>query len=739
MESPICGVVEGRIRHRNISEGPVQTSQISAVGILVSSDVVFNNMNQFPCIISSRVMFLRGQNGIAIRCEAPSAILDSSATGSGERCEAPVSKLRALPFRSFPHHLLGVLVCVRHFGIYEKGIQEKHRGAGRSTSCSVILVEQNRQAKALSFLLSFLGQKHGLDVGQDITLCDRQARQQLVQLLVVADGKLEVPFCYRGLHSSLIRALQLPGIPSQQPNIPEYLPQHAPHSCPCAVACGFARLRTACDNRAEHLPHQRHRGENPRPSGYKSTTLPLSYEGKATTYSHQSTGIKGRRKREIPRISANQQHRPARLPLCNRAGFPPTKGSRRLSFCVSILELSAVLYRNHISHIMQRTKVTEHVSLLVSHQGEQRSTPGRVTPVFSHVGIVPDDAADRRDFSEISRFPRPFIPVLLHTHRLSIPRRRAVPPPPPTRGGEVEPNLCTPLDLRLSIPPPPLIRSDTPLGGDAITGGGIFFAFFSAWKAHLRTDYFLGFEGGLSFYTPPSPNGKLRTHCHVQFMQGDTLKNRIKNCKESAFESHQVMPSIPPATSVGTDPTDDCDKTVSAKEGVSAANVDEDNHDFLDALTHPSTTFAATSDMEKAADVKNALGVTAEHFRVRSTIPSRAEDCRARPSPAEASQAPSRPAAQLPFKVLGILHSSHQGEPGSIPGRVTPGFSHMGIIPDDAAGRPVFSGTSRFPNHLIPVLLHNHPQSPSSTLKLSLIRAAQIFSSTHPDPTQPNI
>ncbi|KAJ8898382.1 hypothetical protein PR048_003742 [Dryococelus australis] len=37
-----------------------------------------------------------------------------------------------------------------------------------------------------------------------------------------------------------------------------------------------------CDNRAEHLPPQRHRGANPRPSDYKSATLPLSYEGSTT-------------------------------------------------------------------------------------------------------------------------------------------------------------------------------------------------------------------------------------------------------------------------------------------------------------------------------------------------------------------------------------------------------------------------------------------------------------------------
>ncbi|KAJ8868913.1 hypothetical protein PR048_030454 [Dryococelus australis] len=43
------------------------------------------------------------------------------------------------------------------------------------------------------------------------------------------------------------------------------------------------------------------------------------------------------------------------------------------------------------------------------------------------------------------------------------------------------------------------------------------------------------------------------------------------------------------------------------------------------------------------------------------------------------------------------LLASHVGEPGSIPDGVTPGFSPVGIVPGDATGRRVFSGTSRFP------------------------------------------
>ncbi|KAJ8885868.1 hypothetical protein PR048_012074, partial [Dryococelus australis] len=58
--------------------------------------------------------------------------------------------------------------------------------------------------------------------------------------------------------------------------------------------------------------------------------------------------------------------------------------------------------------------------------------------------------------------------------------------------------------------------------------------------------------------------------------------------------------------------------------------------------------------------------------------------------------------------------TTHLGEPGS------------GIVPDDAAGRRVFSGISSLPHPFVPALLRSHLISPSSTLKTSLLRAAQI-------------
>ncbi|KAJ8870573.1 hypothetical protein PR048_029596 [Dryococelus australis] len=59
------------------------------------------------------------------------------------------------------------------------------------------------------------------------------------------------------------------------------------------------------------------------------------------------------------------------------------------------------------------------------------------------------------------------------------------------------------------------------------------------------------------------------------------------------------------------------------------------------------------------------------------------------------------------LRKVGLL-ASHQGEPVSLPGWVTPGFSHVGIESDDSAGRRVLSGISHFPRTCIPALLHTH-------------------------------
>ncbi|KAJ8876980.1 hypothetical protein PR048_021432 [Dryococelus australis] len=76
------------------------------------------------------------------------------------------------------------------------------------------------------------------------------------------------------------------------------------------------------------------------------------------------------------------------------------------------------------------------------------------------------------------------------------------------------------------------------------------------------------------------------------------------------------------------------------------------------------------------------------------------------------------------------LLSAHHGEQGSILGGVAAGFSHVGIMSDDAVGRQVFSGICSFPRPYIPALLYTHLASPASALKTLMLRAAQIYSFT---------
>ncbi|KAJ8881993.1 hypothetical protein PR048_018481 [Dryococelus australis] len=67
------------------------------------------------------------------------------------------------------------------------------------------------------------------------------------------------------------------------------------------------------------------------------------------------------------------------------------------------------------------------------------------------------------------------------------------------------------------------------------------------------------------------------------------------------------------------------------------------------------------------------------------------------------------------------LLAPYQGDPGLIPGGSAPGFIAFG------------NRISRFPHRCIPALLHTRLASPSSALKTSTLRAAQISSLTHSD------
>ncbi|KAJ8895088.1 hypothetical protein PR048_000413 [Dryococelus australis] len=72
------------------------------------------------------------------------------------------------------------------------------------------------------------------------------------------------------------------------------------------------------------------------------------------------------------------------------------------------------------------------------------------------------------------------------------------------------------------------------------------------------------------------------------------------------------------------------------------------------------------------------------------------------------------------------LLASHQGEPGSNPDEVAPGFPRVGNRARQCHWSMSFLGDLPFPLPFIPALLHNHLASASSALKTSMLRAAQV-------------
>ncbi|KAJ8871242.1 hypothetical protein PR048_027548 [Dryococelus australis] len=101
-----------------------------------------------------------------------------------------------------------------------------------------------------------------------------------------------------------------------------------------------------------------------------------------------------------------------RLDACRRTARPPSLGVLLAQCHDDKHPVRSVSSRN----ICHTRPAWPAVNLLAFHQGKPGSIPGRATPGHSHAGIVLDDAACRRVFSGISRFPRLFIPTLLHTH-----------------------------------------------------------------------------------------------------------------------------------------------------------------------------------------------------------------------------------------------------------------------------------------------------------------------------------
>ncbi|KAJ8885687.1 hypothetical protein PR048_011885 [Dryococelus australis] len=91
---------------------------------------------------------------------------------------------------------------------------------------------------------------------------------------------------------------------------------------------------------------------------------------------------------------------------------------------------------------------------------------------------------------------------------------------------------------------------------------------------------------------------------------------------------------------------------------------------------------------------------------------------------------PSSLIAHLPWtpepRAAVVYSPPTQANRASTPGEANRGPSHVGNVVDDAACRQVFSGFSHFPHPYISALFHTHFASPTSALKTSMLRSAQI-------------
>ncbi|KAJ8868938.1 hypothetical protein PR048_030479 [Dryococelus australis] len=318
------------------------------------------------------------------------------------------------------------------------------------------------------------------------------------------------------------------------------------------------------------------------------------------------------------------------------------------------------------------------VRLLASHLGESGSSPGGVVPGFSHVGIVPDDAAGGRAFSRVSRFLRPYIPALLDTRLTSSSLAlKASTTDEGDRGMEQRRNerAGETGDRRENPPTNGIVRHDS----------------------HLRKVTRPGIE-------PGGGAGALLPHRGYAYDHCTTL------CEGQ--DGGKVRPNLTWARCPLTS-----EVTIATERGVAWRGV------------------AATWDENKGVTWR--ASVRAE-LLVRLATPSRTAGSGHPPrsgyyggftrSKARSIEAVHRLSGRgTSINTKYWLDYSHATEANRVrfPTELLPQSSHAEIVPDDAASRRVFSEIHRFPSSCIRALLHTHLASPSSALKASVLTGAQ--------------
>ncbi|KAJ8875899.1 hypothetical protein PR048_023806 [Dryococelus australis] len=280
------------------------------------------------------------------------------------------------------------------------------------------------------------------------------------------------------------------------------------------------------------------------------------------------------------------------------------------------------------------------VGLIAFHLGQPGSIPGWVAPGYSHVGNRAGRCRWSTGFLRISRFPRPSVPALLHTH-FTLP------------SSVIKKFFCI---FELVV--------------------------FVSWLVKVRTNEGLWTSRTARGTLPPrnllQPYGRFRIvglTCNITIKLGKTPIST----KDSYSEYDIKLPRS------------FFDEFIYEKLG---------NQEIFGSLSRVSTTIrgkfwhvAFSCQMIPSAPEKT-VNVSALHH-ISAAVFHGTSFC----DPLDPAAADWR---QASFHVTAALNTrrgtlaSHQGEPGSIPGRVT-GFSQVGIVSDDAVGRRVLSRISRFP------------------------------------------
>ncbi|KAJ8893538.1 hypothetical protein PR048_006136 [Dryococelus australis] len=312
------------------------------------------------------------------------------------------------------------------------------------------------------------------------------------------------------------------------------------------------------------------------------------------------------------------------------------------------------------------------VSLLTSHQGKQGSIPGRVTPEFSHVGIVPDDAFGRWVLSGISRSSHPFIPALPHTH-LSHPHRLSKDLAVKSRL-----NLFSLIHYKRND-----IRQATwsPLGTTGYKCNG----------ALARSNFSVDIRALLVPWILTVIITMLLDLSHIIYLFALNTRASDKDATATHIERAIVATQTDPVQSV-------------AKFYIVPVSV-----------IVPNTAPSGRELRWRFADTFNKLLLL--QCVLYSSPGLDTDTARQFAALCSIYRSPSRGRGDVVVRLL----VSHLGEPGSVPGGIAHLLSQVGIMPDDTAGRPVFSALS-FRCWTILTSLHHHrlsrPQiSPQSTYR----------------------